>query len=323
MTGRSVIQTSGYHPRSPNASSHQVVLIRKPPKLSLSFTSFLSLTMLKRQRPSSPLPIPVTYGDDLSLSASGSTANMSVQVDPSFGISRKRPRVSPDITPGVTGVVGSGSTGRHTFFSPPVLSKRRRSPDPMDDSDDSKPTPSPQFSNSSSGYQRESDTSDTPAPRPTIDPKRRRTAAPVLEGSSRGWGPYQPFLIGTGPDIPSPISYPYSSFDPTNPPPGWILETQVGEYARENARLYDLHTLRPRFPHPEEAAQDQNAIASVGVDMEEKVVKERYGERNKYVPPTRCTCLRITKYLSQTTWISVLGASTATRRNVKLDMRKV
>jgi len=246
--------------------------------------------MLKRQRPSSPLPIPATYDNDLSPIPGASTfhcptAGMSVHVNSSFGISRKRPRVSPDITPGVVGVGGSGSGGHHTFFSSSVLSKRRRSPDPMDDSDgsegDSEPTPDPQFSNTSSYHQREIEPSDSLTSRPTTNLKRLRTIPPVLEGPSRGWGPDQPDHIGIGPDIPSSASYPYSSFDPTNPPPGWVLETQVGEYAQENARLYDLHALRPRLPHPEEATQDQNAIASVDVDMEEKVVKERYEERNK------------------------------------------
>lgn len=114
-----------------------------------------------------------------------------------------------------------------------------------------------------------------------MDPKRRRMIPPVLEGSSRGWGSNQPFHIGIGPNIPASTSYPYSSFDPTSPPSGWVLETQVGEYAQENAKLYDLHTLRPRLPHLEEATHDQDVIASADVDMEEKVVKERYEERNK------------------------------------------
>ena len=156
----------------------------------------------------------------------------------------------------------------------------------MDDSDDSEDEsespPGPQFSNTSSDYQRERDSSDPLAFRPTTNPKRRRTNAPLLEGSSRGWGPDQPFQIGTGPDISTTTSYPSSSFDPANPPPGWVLETQVGEYAQVNARLHDLHTHRPRLPHPEEMTQDHNLVVNVDVDMEEKVVKERYEERNKY-----------------------------------------
>ncbi|KAF9649086.1 hypothetical protein BDM02DRAFT_3186605 [Thelephora ganbajun] len=243
--------------------------------------------MLKRQRPSSPLPIPAAYGDDLSSSILGPStfhpaANVSaspIQVDPLFGISRKRPRVSPDVAPGVTSVVGSGSAGRHTFFSSSVLSKRRRSPDRMDGGDDSggdsDSGPHPHISNTYSDYQREAGSWDPLASRPSIDLKRRRTTAPVLEGSSRGWGPDR---SETGPDGPGLSSFPHS-FDPAHPPVGWTLETQIGEYAQENSKLHDLHALRPRLPYSEEATQDHNANADV--DMEEKVVKERYEERNK------------------------------------------
>ena len=277
-----------------------------------SFAFLPPLTMLKRQRPSSPLPIPATYGDDLSSgpTAFHPTANMSVHADPPFGNSRKRPRIYPDITPGVSGMGGSGSTGRHTFASSSVLSKRRRSPDPMDDSDDSEDDsesrPGPQFSNTSSDYQQEREPFDysLPSSHATINLKRRRTIPPLLEGSSRGWGLDQPSHTGTGPEILSPASYPYPSFDPTNPPPGWILETQIGEYAQENARLHNLHTLRPRLPHPEETTQDQLEIASVGVDMEEKVVKERYEERNRCVLPRSGP--RTLGYL--TTYLRLLGS---------------
>jgi len=155
----------------------------------------------------------------------------------------------------------------------------------MDDSDDSEgdseSRTGPQFSNTFSEHQREGGPSNPFVSRPTINLKRRRMAPPILEGSSRGWGPEQSSHTGTGSDIPIPTPYPYLSFDPTNPPSGWVLETQVGEYAQENAKLHDLHALRPRFPHPEEAVQDQYEIANVDVDMEEKVVKERYEERNK------------------------------------------
>lgn len=250
--------------------------------------------MLKRQRPSSPLPTLATYCDDPpSLISPGSSmfhpgANMNTQVDPSFGMSRKRPRVSPDTIPGVTGVGGSGIVGRPTFFSSSVLSKRERSPDPMDDSDDSEHEPEPRscprISNTWSGYQREGESSDPFASHQPTNQKRRRTTAPVLEGSSRGWGADQSSQFGTGPGVLSSTSYPHSSFDPANPPAGWVLETRIGEYAEENAKLYDLHTLRPRLPHPEVTTQDQEAIPNVDVDMEEKVVKERYEERNKYVP---------------------------------------
>ncbi|KAF9779726.1 hypothetical protein BJ322DRAFT_1086074 [Thelephora terrestris] len=254
--------------------------------------------MLKRQRPSSPPPIPAAYDDDPSLSISSPStlhpgANMSAQpfyADGSFGISRKRPRVSSDITPGMVGLGASGSVGRHTFFSSSVLSKRPRSADPMDDGeddyddeDDTETRPGPQTSDTYSEYQRERHPNDPHVSRPTIAPKRRRTIAPVLEGSSRGWGPHHPPYIGSdGPEMPSLTSHPYSSFDPANPPPGWVLETQIGEYARENAKLYDLHNLRPRSSHPEEPTQDQHhASVSVDVNMEEKVVKERYEEHNK------------------------------------------
>jgi len=245
--------------------------------------------MLKRQRPSSPPPILAAYGDLSSPILGPNTfhpaANMSApstQVDPSFGVSRKRPKVAPDVTPGVT-------VGRHTFFSSPVLSKRRRSPDPMDDGDnsegDSDPRSGPQISNTYSDYQREGEPSDPFASRPTVNLKRRRTTAPVLEGSSRGWGADQTSHFGTGPDIPVLSSHPHL-FDPAHPPVGWVLETQIGEYAQENAKLHDLHTLRPRLPYSEEVTQDHYAITNVDVDMEEKVVKERYEERNRYAPPS-------------------------------------
>jgi len=250
--------------------------------------------MLKRQRPSSPLPIPAAYDDDPSNpSTFHPGANMNAQpfYADSFGISRKRPKVSSEIVPGTMGAGGSGSAARHAYSSSSVLSKRTRSPDPMDDDDGedyeddgySESKPGPQISNTHPDYQRERDPTDPLVSRPTINPKRRRTTAPILDGSSRGWGPSQHSYIGTdGPEIPSLTSHPYSSFDPANPPPGWVLETRIGEYAQENAKLYDLHTLRPRLTHPEEVTQDQqNASGSVGVDIEEKVVKERYEERNK------------------------------------------
>lgn len=187
----------------------------------------------------------------------------SAHADLFFGISTKRPRLSPDTIPGVPGIGGSGSAGRHAFFASSILSKRRRSPDPMDDDsdhseDDSDYRSGPQTFNTFSGYQRGEE------PSGLSHSKRRRTAAPVLEGTSRGWGPDQPSHIGTGPDNLS-----------------WVLETQIGEYAQENARLHNLHTLRPRQPHPEETTQDQHETSTVNVDMEEKVVKERYEERNK------------------------------------------
>ena len=245
--------------------------------------------MLKRQRPSSPPPILAAYGDDLSSPILGPgafhpTANMntpSTQVDSSFGISRKRPRISPDVTS--AGVGGSGSTRRHTFFSSSVLSKRRRSSDPMDDDNDpegdSESRSGPQISNTHSNYGRERGPSDPTASRPTTNLKRHRTTAPVLEGPSRGWGPDQDFE--TGPDVLDSSSYPHS-FDPAHPPVGWVLETQIGEYAQENAKLHDLHTLRPRLPHSEEISHDHDGISNADVDMEEKVVKERYGERNRH-----------------------------------------
>ena len=270
-----------------------VVFISGPPThaLSPSLPLFPPSTMLKRQRPSSPLPIPAAYSDDLSPPTLGPNAfNMgtpSIQVDPSFGFSRKRPRVSPDVTPGATGAGGSGSVGRHMFFSSSMLSKRRRSPDPMDDDDaddkgDHDFGPDPQTSNTYLDYQRAGETSDPFASSPTINPKRRRTTAPVLEGSSRGWGSDQTSHFSTGPDLPAPISH-LHLFDPAHPPPGWVLETQVGEYAQENAKLHDLHALRPRLPHLEDVTQEgHNEIVSVVVDVEEKVVKERYEEHNKY-----------------------------------------
>ena len=180
---------------------------------------------------------------------------------------------------------GSGSVGRHTFFSSSVLSKRGRSPDPMDDGndseDDSESKSDPQMSGTYSNHQREGEPSDLIASRPAINFKRRRTTAPALEGSSRGWGAGQPTHFETGPDVLDPTSYSHS-FDSAHPPPGWVLETQSGEYAQENARLHDLHTLRPRLPHSAEVTQDHDGIPNVDVDMEGKVVKERYEERNKY-----------------------------------------
>lgn len=248
--------------------------------------------MLKRQRPLSPPPIQATYGDDLSSPILGSStlhpaANMSspsAQVDPPFVISRKRPRISPDVTLGATGVGGSGSTARHTYFSSSMLSKRRRSPDPMDDDgyndDDDEPRSGPQIAHTYPSYQGEGGPSDPTASHSTIHHKRRRTTAPVLEGSSRGWGPDRE----TGPNfLDGPIPYP--SFDPVHPPVGWVLETQIGEYAQENAKLHDLHTLRPRLPHSEEVSQDHGEFPSVDVDMEEKVVKERYEGHNRCRAP--------------------------------------
>jgi hypothetical protein len=265
--------------------------------------------MLKRQRPSSPSPIPATYGDDLASSISGPSAfhqganmNTSFHADPTFRVSRKRPRVSPDTIPGAT---SGGGLGRHSFLSSPVLSKRRRSPDLMDDDseDDLESNSGHQISNTYSSYQREGESSHSLHPTIT-QVKRRRTTAPVLEGSSRGWGHDHPSHTESGPGIPTPTSYPHSSFDPGNPPPGWVLDTQIGEYARENARLYDLHALRPRLPPSEEPAEDQSVGVSVDVDMEEKVVKERYEERNKCVPISFDICLL--GYL--TTHIRLLGS---------------
>lgn len=180
--------------------------------------------------------------------------------------------------------MGGGATvGRHTFFSSSVLSKRGRSPDPMDDDDGDDPESKshPQITSMYSGYQREGEPSDLIASRPTINLKRRRTTAPALEGSSRGWGAGQSSHFETERDVLDSTSHPYS-FDPVHPPPGWILETQIGEYVQENARLHDLHTLRPRLPHPTEVTQDHDEISNADVDMEEKVVKERYEERNRY-----------------------------------------
>ena len=152
----------------------------------------------------------------------------------------------------------------------------------MDDGNDSEDDPSnPHISSTYSDYRREGEHSDPLASRPTINLKRRRTTAPVLEGSSRGWGPDQ--TLELGPEIPGSSSYPHS-LDPAQPPAGWVLETQIGEYAQENAKLHDLHTLRPRLPHSEEVAQDHGGVFGADVNMEEKVVKERYEERNKYVP---------------------------------------
>ena len=180
---------------------------------------------------------------------------------------------------------GSGSIGRHTFFSSSTLSKRRRSPDTMDDGDDfesgSEPRSGHQTSSIYSDYQRDRGSPDSFASRPIVNLKRRRTTAPVLEGPSRGWAPDQTPHLSTGPDVADPGTYPHS-FDPVRPPAGWVLETQIGEYAQENAKLHDLHSLRPRLPHSEEATLDHDGTANVDVDMEEKVVKERYEERNKY-----------------------------------------
>ena len=286
--------------------------------------------MLKRQRPSSPHQTPASYGDDLSSPILGSNtphsaSNMSIpstQVDPSFVISRKRPRVSPDFVPGVTGAGGSGSIGRHTFFSSSTLSKRRRSPDPMDDGDDSEgdsgSRPGPQTSNAYSDYQPEGESTDPLAFRPTVNPKRRRTAAPALDGSSRGWAADQAHHFGAGPDVSNPHSYPHS-FDPVRPPVGWVLETQIGEYAQENAKLHDLHALRPRLPHSEEVVQDHSGASSVDVDMEEKVVKERYEEHNKYAM-FPCFYLMCTPNRPcQTSCISVLRATTKACRALKLE----
>ena len=275
--------------------------------------------MLKRQRPSSPSPFLAAYGDDLSSPILGpntfhpaaNTSTPSIQVDPSFGVSRKRSRLSPDIIPGVTGLGGGGSAGRHTFISSSVLSKRRRSPDPMDDGDDSEGDPEPwsgpQISTTHSDYQREGES--------LGPPKRRRTTAPVLEGSSRGWGPDQSYF-GIGPDAPGPSSHPHSS-DSVHPPMGWVLETQTGEYAHENARLHDLHTLRPRLPHSDEVTQDHNGVANVDVDMEEKVVKERYEEHNKCVVFLFDACVSRRLIICQTAWISILGTTTKTCGSMK------
>lgn len=150
-----------------------------------------------------------------------------------------------------------------------------------DEEDDPESKSHPQISGIYSGYQREGESSDPTAPRPTINLKRRRTTAPALEGSSRGWGVGQPSHFETEPDVLDLTSHPYP-FDPVDPPPGWVLETQVGEYAQENARLHNLHTLRPRLPHSAEVTQDHDEISNADVDMEEKVVKERYEERNRY-----------------------------------------
>jgi len=159
----------------------------------------------------------------------------------------------------------------------------------MDDGDnsegDSDPRSGPQISNTYSDYQREGEPSDPLVSCPTINLKRRRTTAPFLEGSSRGWGADQTSHFGTGPDIPILSSDPHL-LDPAHPPVGWVLETQIGEYAQENAKLHDLHALRPRLPHSEEVTQDHNAIANADVDMEEKVVKERYEERNRCALPS-------------------------------------
>ena len=156
----------------------------------------------------------------------------------------------------------------------------------MDDDNDSEDVSQskldPQISGTYSNHQREGEPSDPIASRPTINLKRRRTTAPLLEGFSRGWGTGQPSNFETRPDIFDSISYSHA-FDPAHPPPGWVLETQIGEYAQENAKLHDLHALRPRLPHSAEVTQDHNGISNVDVDMEEKVVKERYEERNRYV----------------------------------------
>ena len=155
----------------------------------------------------------------------------------------------------------------------------------MDDGDDSEGDSGyrsgPHTSNAYSNYQPGGESSNPSASRPAINPKRRRTAAPALDGSSRGWGADQNPHFGAGPAVSNPDPYPHS-FDPVRPPVEWVFETQIGEYAQENAKLYDLHTLRPRLPHSEEVAQDHNGVVDVDVDMEEKVVKERYEEHNKY-----------------------------------------
>ena len=202
---------------------------------------------------------------------------------------------------------GGGNAGRHTFFSSSVLSKRTRSPDPMDEDNDSEDDyeskSGPQISGMYSCYQREGEPSDPTVSRPTINLKRRRTTAPILEGSSRGWGGGQPSHFETGPDVLYPAPY-LHSFDPAHPPPGWIFETQIGEYAHENAKLHDLHTLRPRLPHSAEVTQDHNGISNLDVDMEEKVVKERYEERN------RCATFRFDAYIAGrlTARIRLLGS---------------
>jgi hypothetical protein len=157
--------------------------------------------------------------------------------------------------------------------------------DDDDSEDDSESKLDSQISGTYSSHQREGEPSDPIASRPTINLKRRRTTAPALEGSSRGWGTDQSSHFETGPDVLDPISYPHS-FNSTHPPPGWVLETWIGEYAQENARLHDLHNLRPRSPHSAEVTQDHNEISNVDVDMEEKVVKERYEEHNRCaIPP--------------------------------------
>ena len=153
----------------------------------------------------------------------------------------------------------------------------------MDDGDgsegDSESRPGPKLSNAHSNYQQEGEPSDPLASHPTINLKRRRTTAPALEGTSRGFGPDRVSHFETGPEVPGSSSHSHS-FDPAYPPVGWVLETELSEYAQENAKLYDLHTLRPRLPHSEEVTQD---LSNADVDMEEKVVKERYEERNRCV----------------------------------------
>jgi len=155
----------------------------------------------------------------------------------------------------------------------------------MDDGDDSEgdsgSRSGPQTPNVYSDYQPGGESSGPLAFRPTVNPKRRRTTAPVLDGSSRGWAVDRTPHFGPGPVISNPDSHPHS-LDPVRPPVGWVLETQIGEYAQENAKLHDLHALRPRLPHSEEVAQNHDGFANVDVDMEEKVVKERYEEHNKY-----------------------------------------
>jgi len=153
----------------------------------------------------------------------------------------------------------------------------------MDDGDDSEGDSGSRWDpQTSTAYNSQpgGESSDPPVSRPIVNPKRRRTAAPALDGSSRGWAADQAPYFGAGPTVSLPDSYPHS-FDPVRPPVGWVFETRIGEYAQENAKLHDIHALRPRLPHSEEVAQDCNGVANADVDMEEKVVKELYEEHNK------------------------------------------
>lgn len=192
----------------------------------------------------------------------------------------------------------------------------------MDDGDDSEgesgSRSGPQTPNAYSDYQPGGEPSNPLAFRPTVNPKRRRTTAPALDGSSRGWAADQPPHFGAGPAVSNPHPYPHS-FDPVRPPVGWILETQIGEYAQENAKLHDLHTLRPRLPYPEEVVQDHNGVANVDVDMEEKVVKERYEEHNKYAVFPCFHSVRTSNRPHQTSRVSVLGATAEACRGLKLE----